>query len=145
MTLAPVLGAFDRKLSLKQLADGAYLIGGGWPARIPDEAANRWDVLDDSVRASREIAGAVYPATSAVPLARSWAGLEAFTPDGVPLIGPVPGIEGLLVPAGFCGHGFALSPAVGDVLARLALGLDARDSLWRGLRLDRTLREAVTT
>ncbi len=144
-SLAPVLGAFDRKLSLKQLADGAYLIGGGWPAQITDETANRWEVLAESVRASREIAGVVYPATIPTPLARSWAGLEAFTPDGVPLIGPVPGIEGLLVAAGFCGHGFALSPAVGDILARLALGLDARDALWRDLRLDRTLREAVTT
>jgi sarcosine oxidase subunit beta len=141
--LAQVLGAFDRKLSLKQLADGAYLIGGGWPAHIADETGNRWEVLAESVRASRAIAGAVYPATVPLPLARSWAGLEAFTPDGVPLIGPVPGIEGLLVAAGFCGHGFALAPGVGDVLARLALGLDARDALWRGLRLDRTLREAA--
>ena len=143
--LAQVLGAFDRNLSLKQRGDGSYLVGGGWPARITDEAANRWEVLGDSVRSSREIAGLVYPATRAVPLARSWAGLEAFTPDGVPLIGPVPGIEGLIVAAGFCGHGFALSPGVGDILGRLALGLDARDHLWRGLRFDRTLREAVTT
>jgi sarcosine oxidase subunit beta len=143
--LAQVLGCFDRTLSLKQLADGSYLIGGGWPALITDEAANWWEVLDDSVRASREIAGAVYPATAAVPLARSWAGLEAFTPDGLPLLGPVPGIDGLFVAAGFCGHGFALSPAVGDILARLALGLDTHESLWRGLRLDRTVREAVRT
>ena len=135
--LAQVLGCFDRKLSLKQLADGSYLIGGGWPALITDEADNRWETLDDSIRASREIAGAVYPATSAAPLARSWAGLEAFTPDDVPVLGPVPGIDGLVVAAGFCGHGFALSPAVGDILARLALGTDARESLWRGLRLSR--------
>jgi sarcosine oxidase subunit beta len=143
--LAQVVGCFDRKLSLKQLAGGAYLIGGGWPALITDEAENRWELLDDSVRASREIAGAVYPAAGRLPLARSWAGLEGFTPDGLPLIGPVPGIEGLFVAAGFCGHGFALAPMVGDILARLALGLDARGALWRGLRLDRIQREAVRT
>jgi sarcosine oxidase subunit beta len=143
--LAQVLGCFDRKLSVKQLADGAYLIGGGWPALITDEAANAWELLHDSVRASREVAGAVYPATAALPPARAWAGLEAFTPDGIPLLGSVPGIDGLFVAAGFCGHGFALSPAVGDILARLALGLDAHPSLWRGLRLDRTVQEAVTT
>src|SRR5205807_382131 len=34
-TLTPVIGCFGRPLSLKQLADGAYLIGGGWPARVP--------------------------------------------------------------------------------------------------------------
>jgi sarcosine oxidase subunit beta len=145
MSLAQVVGCFDRKLSLKQLRDGAYLIGGGWPASITDEAENRYDVLDDSVRASREIAGAVYPAVRAAALARSWAGLEAFTPDEIPLIGPVPGIDGLLVAAGFCGHGFALSPAVGDILARLALGRDAREHLWRGLRVDRVMRETFSS
>ncbi len=48
--LAPVLGAFDHKLSLKQLDDGAYLIGGGWPARVIDHAANRYELLEESVR-----------------------------------------------------------------------------------------------
>ena len=143
--LAQVVGCFDRKLSLKQLADGSYLIGGGWPALITDEPGNRWEVLDHSVRASREVAGAIFPATEPLPLAQSWAGLEAFTPDGLPLIGGLPGLGGLFVATGFCGHGFALSPAVGDILARLALGLDAREALWRGLRLDRLTREAVRT
>jgi len=41
------------------------------------------------------------------------------------------------VAAGFSGHGFALSPMVGDVLARLAQGRDALAPLWRGLRIDR--------
>jgi len=135
--LAPVLGAFDRKLSFKQLASGAYLIGGGWPAAIPDEAGNRWQVLDDSVRESLAVAREVYPPAADVKVARGWAGLEAFTPDGLPVLGRVPGLDGVLVAAGFSGHGFALAPVVGDVLARLALGRDAREDLWRGLRLDR--------
>ena len=135
--LAAVLGAFDRKLSFKQMDDGAFLIGGGWPARIADEASNRWELLDESVSASLGIAGHVYPPVRACPLARGWAGLEAFTPDDLPLLGPVPGIDGLLLAAGFCGHGFALSPAVGDVLSRLALGLDPRSDLWTGLQVGR--------
>jgi sarcosine oxidase subunit beta len=143
-SLAAVVGCFDRKLSLKQLADGAFLIGGGWPALITDEAANVYEMLDDSVRASRATAGAVYPPVASAPLARSWAGLEAFTPDEIPVIGRVPGVEGLLVAAGFCGHGFALAPAVGDILARVALGREAREHLWRGLTFDRAALEAVT-
>jgi sarcosine oxidase subunit beta len=135
--LRPVLGAFDRKLSLKQLDDGAYLIGGGWPARVTDHAANRYEMLDGSVRASLEVARAVFPPVGACALARSWAGLEAFTPDDLPIVGPVPGISGLLVAAGFSGHGFALSPMVGDILARLAMGHDALEPLWKGLRYDR--------
>ena len=47
-------------------------------------------------------------------------------------LGPA-GLDGLLVAAGFSGHGFALVPTVGDVLARLALGLDPLAHLWRGL------------
>jgi sarcosine oxidase, subunit beta len=136
-SLAPVVGAFDRKLSLKQLADGAYLIGGGWPGRVVDHEANRWEVLDDSVRGSLEVAGEVYPPLTGCRLARSWIGIEAFMPDELPVVGPVPGIGGLLVAAGFSGHGFALSPVVGDVLARLALGHDALLPLWRDLRFDR--------
>ena len=102
-------------------------------------------MLDASVRASRATAGAVYPPVASAPLARSWAGLEAFTPDEIPVIGRVPGIDGLFIAAGFCGHGFALSPAVGDILACLALGRDAREHLWRGLSFDRAALEAVTT
>jgi len=136
-SLAPVLGCFDRKISFKQLADGAFLIGGGWPGRVVNHEANRWQVLEDSVRGSLEVAGEVYPAVTACALDRSWIGLEAFMPDELPVIGPVPGVEGLLVATGFSGHGFALSPMVGDVLARLALGREPLSSLWRDLRVDR--------
>lgn len=136
-TLEPVVSAFGRKLSLKQLAGGAYLVGGGWPADIPDQAGNRWTLRDESVRVSLEVAREVHPPTGRSALARRWAGLEAFTPDDVPVLGPVPGVDGLLVAAGFSGHGFALAPAVGDLLARLACGDDAHTGLWRGLRLDR--------
>ncbi len=135
--LRPVLGAFDRRLSLKQLVDGAYLIGGGWPARVTDHAGNRYEMLEESVRASLETARAVFAPVGECALARRWAGLEAFTPDDLPILGPVPGIGGLLVAAGFSGHGFALGPMIGDILARLALGQDARDPLWKSLRFDR--------
>ncbi len=135
--LDPVVGAFGRRLSLKQLDTGAYLIGGGWPADITDHAANGWELRQDSVSASLQVAGEVHPPTGRCALARGWAGLEAFMPDDLPVLGPLPGIDGLLVAAGFSGHGFALSPAVGDVLARLALGQDARTDLWRGLRVER--------
>jgi sarcosine oxidase subunit beta len=131
--LRPVLGAFDRRLSLKQLADGAYLIGGGWPARVTDHAANRCAVLPESVAGSLESARAVYPALGGCAVAESWAGLEAFMPDGLPVLGPVPGVDGVLVAVGFSGHGFALSPMIGDILARLALGFDPLPTLWTRL------------
>ena len=95
------------------------------------------EMLEESLRASLETARAVFPPVGDCALGRSWAGLEAFTPDDLPILGPVLGIGGLLVAAGFSGHGFALSPMIGDILARLALGQDALDALWKGLRYDR--------
>ena len=136
-SLPPVLGCFERKISFKQLAGGPFLIGGGWPGRVVNHEANRWQVLEESVRGSLEVAGEVYPPVAACALDRSWIGLEAFMPDELPVIGPVPAVAGLLVATGFSGHGFALSPMVGDVLARLALGREPLSSLWRDLRIDR--------
>lgn len=135
--LVPVVGRVAGQLSLKQLAGGAYLIGGGWPGEIPDESAGRGRVLDESVRGSLALARSVYTPLERHAVVQSWVGIEAFTPDGLPILGPVPGVEGVFVAAGFSGHGFALAPAVGDVLARLALGRDPLPHLWKGLHVER--------
>src|SRR5204862_6798253 len=95
------------------------------------------DGVADSGKGRLAVASSAHPVLSECALAESWAGLEAFTPDELPILGPAPGIDGLLVAAGFSGHGFALSPVVGDVLALLAHGRDALEPLWRGLRVDR--------
>lgn len=52
-------------------------------------------------------------------LARSWAGRIDATPDLIPFVGPIQGIGGCFVAAGFNGHGFALGPVVGRELANL--------------------------
>lgn len=139
-TLEPVVSAFGYRLSLKQLADGAFLIGGGWPADAPDAHANRFEVRDDSVAGSLAAARAVYPPLAGRAVAQRWAGIEAFGDGDLPTLGPVPGLAGLLVAVGFSGHGFALAPVVGDVLARLALGREPLSSLWAGLRWRPTRR-----
>ncbi|MFN4219271.1 MAG: FAD-dependent oxidoreductase, partial [Candidatus Bipolaricaulia bacterium] len=43
-------------------------------------------------------------------------------PDWQPVLGPVDGTDGLFVAAGFSGHGFKLSPALGEELARWVCG-----------------------
>ena len=45
----------------------------------------------------------------------SWGGVGALytvTPDSHPVIGPVPGREGVWIVSGFSGHGFKMAPAV---------------------------------
>jgi glycine/D-amino acid oxidase-like deaminating enzyme len=50
-----------------------------------------------------------------------------MTPDDRPVLGPVPGLDGLFVAAGFSGMGYKISPAVGVVLAEQIL--DGRASI----------------
>jgi sarcosine oxidase subunit beta len=50
---------------------------------------------------------------------RGYAGLYDMSPDDLPVIGPVPGIDNLYVISGSSGHGFKLGPAVGEAVAQL--------------------------
>ena len=44
-----------------------------------------------------------------------------MTPDCRPLLGEIPGIQGLYVCAGFSGMGFKISPAIGLVMSELLM------------------------
>jgi sarcosine oxidase subunit beta len=46
-----------------------------------------------------------------------WAGLYEVTPDDQPILGAMPGVEGLFVCAGFSGHGLMHGPAAGLLMA----------------------------
>ncbi|WP_258534799.1 FAD-dependent oxidoreductase [Streptomyces sp. PT12] len=55
-------------------------------------------------------------------------GVEGYTTDGQPLLGPAPGTPRILLACGFSGAGFKFAPAIGDVLADLVdEGGTARD------------------
>ena len=48
-----------------------------------------------------------------------WSGLFTVTPDWHPVLDAVEGIDGLYCAVGFSGHGFKLSPMVGQLMAEL--------------------------
>lgn len=52
----------------------------------------------------------------------SWWGYYEMTPDGMPIIGRMPGVPGWLNACGFSGHGVMQAAAVGRVVAQEALG-----------------------
>jgi sarcosine oxidase, subunit beta len=116
--LRQVVGAHGRPLSLKQLRDGNYLIGGGWPGDV-DMVAGVGKTREASLAGSMETASSIFPVLREVRIERSWVGVEGICADEVPIIGPVPGHSGLTVAAGFSGHGFALSPITGQLVAEL--------------------------
>ena len=64
-------------------------------------------------------------ARTGVRYSRPWAAPTAFTPDGLPLVGALPGRPEILVAAGFHGRGLAWGVAAGVALAaRLRGGAD---------------------
>lgn len=116
LTLAPVLSAVGRALSLKQLPDGAFLLGGGWPGDpTPDRTS--YTLRPDSISGNWTTACELLPAVGQQSIARAWCGLEAQSIDDIPFIGRLPGLEGLILVLGFSGHGFAIAPAVGQAVA----------------------------
>jgi glycine/D-amino acid oxidase-like deaminating enzyme len=79
-----------------------------------------------------------FPGLSAAALATSYAGCYDVTPDYNPVIAPSP-VEGMWICAGFSGHGYKISPAVGELAADLVCKGASRhpDVDHRDFRLER--------
>ncbi len=99
------------------------LVSEGTPGEVlsaPDTV--QAEVSLEKVLAVGEQAASRFPAYAEAGLASSWTGLYDVTPDWNPVLGPVPGIEGLWLAYGFSGHGFKLAPSVGLLMAQAMLG-----------------------
>ncbi len=113
-----MLGSVRRLISLKQLPDGRFLLGGGWPGEFNLDQPRGSSLAENQAKNRAEAIG-ILPAVADVEIEDAWLGIEAVAIDDVPIIGPIEDFEGLVVAAGFSGHGFALSPAVGEAVAGL--------------------------
>jgi len=126
MSLGPVIGVANADLAVRQQIDGRLRFTGG-----ADPAGAKLDLSGEhpavhppaaSLARTISLVSTVLPMAAQAPIARVWGGLLDLTPDALPVLDRVPGVEGLFVAAGFSGHGFGIGPAVGQALARLVLG-----------------------
>jgi len=62
-----------------------------------------------------------FPSLGEVPIERTWAGNIDCTPDLLPVLGPVPEPKGFYFATGFSGHGFAMGPLMGRLMAQWLL------------------------
>jgi sarcosine oxidase subunit beta len=67
-----------------------------------------------------------FPGLTSASLSSSYAGCYDVTPDYNPVIAKAP-VEGLYLCAGFSGHGYKISPAVGDLMADIICTGASRD------------------
>lgn len=89
----------------------------------PDDYSDRAD--DGFIESAVAKIDRLLPRLPSPALASTYAGCYDVTPDFNPIIGPAP-VEGLYVCAGFSGHGYKISPAVGTLVADLIC--DARSN-----------------
>jgi glycine/D-amino acid oxidase-like deaminating enzyme len=85
------------------------------PDNFPQKASET-DLEEIIERAARRI-----PKLENAEVIRGVTGVYDVTPDSRALLGPVPGVEGLHICAGFSGMGFKISPAIGLVMSELLL------------------------
>jgi sarcosine oxidase subunit beta len=122
--LAPVLGVAGADLAGRQEADGRLrFTGGGRPwGHDLDDLAGGYDLVQPKAGDVADVVqrvSKVLPAFAEARVARVWGGLLDQTPDALPVIERAPGVEGLVVAAGFSGHGFCLGPITGRIVREL--------------------------
>jgi glycine/D-amino acid oxidase-like deaminating enzyme len=84
-----IIGVASGRLSLKQAANGTVLIGGGWQG-TGNAQRGGLDVISENLIGNLRLAHHVIPGLAGARVARTWLGLEAHTPDSMPLVGPCP-------------------------------------------------------
>ncbi len=122
--LRQVLGVANADFAGRQQVDGRLRMSGPigeWRWPNSDRELGAEDALPSaqSVAAILTRGIAVLPALAQAGVARVWAGLIDMTPDGLPVIERAPEIDGLVIAAGFSGHGFCLGPVTGRIVCEL--------------------------
>jgi glycine/D-amino acid oxidase-like deaminating enzyme len=87
--------------------------------RILDPAVD-----ESALRLTYARAVELIPAVKERSITAKWAGYIDSTPDGVPAIGETARVPGLILAAGFSGHGFGIGPGAGHLIADLVTGAE---------------------
>ncbi|MCG7594543.1 FAD-binding oxidoreductase [Mycobacterium sp. PSTR-4-N] len=90
----------------------------------PDNYLNR--ATEEFVDITVDKVGTRFPGLPDAVITSSYAGCYDVTPDWNPVISRT-GLDGLVVAAGFSGHGFKIAPAVGRLVADIVVDGHSRD------------------
>ena len=101
-------------ISIEQTENGNFLLGStrefvGYDKRTTTKGLQRIAAKTANI----------IPALERVNVIRAFAGLRPYTPDGLPILGPVADVPGFFMAAGHEGDGIALSPITGELIAQI--------------------------
>ena len=116
--------AFDQMLGTAgsdfyghQSKHGSFVFGGmtGWEDR--EFYDHRQVTKSNTVSATCRAIMNFFPWMERTNIVRAWSGILAVVADGVPVMGPAEELPGFFFASCFCGHGYGISPAVGQLMA----------------------------
>ena len=99
-------------LSIEQTESGGMIIGGTREFAGYEEQ-NTFEAIDAMMKRAAKF----FPVLKNVSVIRFFSGFRPYTPDGLPLLGPVKTLSGFFMAAGHEGDGIALSPITGKLIA----------------------------
>ena len=111
-----------RHIYLRPDLGGVTLVGSTEDVLVASDPDNYAQGLtEEEIAHFRSMAGKGFPALARAVPRGGWAGIYDDTPDYHPILDRLAAYEGLYCAAGFSGHGFKLSPVVGQWMAQLIL------------------------
>jgi len=135
--LPSVFSDRSRRYYARPDGESVILLGGRTSRTAPVDGLDRFDravPLDESAEIVGR-AGERLPQLGTADIRPGFAGLYDVSPDGLPIVGPVPGVKGLFVWTGTSGHGFRLAPGLAALLVERMGG--RRAQLLDHFRMDR--------
>ena len=123
-TLSCLVAHADRHLSLKQAANGTFVVGGGWTAGL-DPVHHHPRPLRTSIEGNLWVAQHVLPTLRKLHVVRTWAAMN-INIDGAPIVGEHPAVPGFFNTV--TSNGYTLGPVMGQTTAELIVdGQASRD------------------
>jgi glycine/D-amino acid oxidase-like deaminating enzyme len=115
----------------QQTLDGSLVLG-GCRALAPGRDIGVWESTptEEIQAALEQIFPRLFPQLAGLRVAQRWAGLMDFTPDRIPIVDRVPGMEGAWFVGGLSGHGMPFGMRIGQMLAQMVSTGVAPDALW---------------
>lgn len=125
--LAPVLGVANADMAVRQEVTGHLRATSGaeiWRGALdetdggPVARTSMGRIMETIARVSH-----VLPGFAEAEIENVWGGVLDLTPDALPVIDYVPGVDNLVIAAGFSGHGFGIGPTTGALAAQLVMAM----------------------
>ncbi len=110
-----LLAHADRHLTMKQMKNGNFIIGGGWTATY-NEVTKHPTSLRDSLEGNLWVAKRVIPSLAGVQFIRSWGAMN-INIDGAPIVGEMPNVKNFYNTV--TSNGYTLGPIMGRITTDL--------------------------